>query len=73
MHLVARAIRANRFARIDSLESFAIETPIFIVRQAGSPESLEFPTRANRTIRANHATKLVQKTLFSDRDTITPC
>ena len=35
----------------DSRESFAIETPIFIAHQADSPESLEFP------IRANHATK----------------
>ena len=53
--LVARAIRnairANRFTRIDSRESFAIETPILIARQADSPESLEF------SIRANHATK----------------
>ena len=31
-------------------ESFAIETPIFVARQADSPESLAFP------IRANHAT-----------------
>ena len=31
----------------DSRESFAIETPIFIVREADSPESLEFPIRAN--------------------------
>ena len=38
--------------RIDSRESFAIDTPIFIARQADSPESLEFP------IRAKHATKL---------------
>ena len=37
--------------RIDSRESFAIGTPIFIARQADSPESLEF------LIRANHATK----------------
>ena len=49
--LVARAIRTKRFTRIDSRESFAIEAPIFIARQADSPESLEFP------IRANHATK----------------
>ena len=50
----------------DSRESFAIETPIFIVRQADSHESLEFPIRANHpiranraeSIRANHATKL---------------
>ena len=50
-----------RFARIDSRESFAIETPIFIARQADSHESPEFPIRANHpidTIRANHATKL---------------
>ena len=48
---IRKAIRANRFARIDSRESFAIETPIFVVRQDDSHESLEFP------IRANHATK----------------
>ena len=36
----------------DSRESFAIEIPIFIARQADSHESLEFP------IRANHATKM---------------
>ena len=51
--LVARAIRnairANRFA---------IETPIFLARQADSPESLEF------LIRANHATKLVSFSQF---------
>ena len=41
----------GRFVRIDSRESFAIETPIFAARQANSHESLEFP------IRANHATK----------------
>ena len=43
----------------DSRESFAIETPIFIARQADSHESLEFP------IRANHATKSL--TLDHDR------
>ena len=42
---------ATRFARIDSRESFAIQTPIFIARQADSPESVKF------LIRANHATK----------------
>ena len=59
MGLVALAIRANRFARIDSRESFAIETPIFIfiAREADSHESLEFP------IRANHATKLLYSAL----------
>ena len=31
-----------QFARIDSRESFAIETPIFIERQADSHGSLEF-------------------------------
>ena len=46
--VAARAIRANRFARIDSRKSFAIETPSFIARQAKTPE---FP------IRASHATK----------------
>ena len=45
----------ERFARIDSRESFAIETPIFIARQADSHESLEFPIRANHPIRANRA------------------
>ena len=37
----------------DSRESFAIDTPIFIARQADSPESLEFPIRANHPICAN--------------------
>ena len=49
---IRNAIRANRFARIVSGESFAIETPLFVIaRQADSHESLEFP------IRTNHATK----------------
>ena len=48
-----------RFARIDSRESFAIETPIFIARQADSHESLECP------IRANLANRFVQITLLS--------
>ena len=34
----------------DSRESFTIETPSFIARQANSPESLEFPIRANHPI-----------------------
>ena len=38
---------ATRFARIDSHESFAIETPIFIARRADLPESREYPIRAN--------------------------
>ena len=45
----------KRFARIDSRESFAVETPIFIAHQADSPESLKFPIRANHPIRANRA------------------
>ena len=39
----------------DSRESFTIETPIFIARQADSHESLEFPIRANHPIRANRS------------------
>ena len=42
---------ATRFARIDSRESFAIEIPIFIARQADSHEPLEFPICANHPIR----------------------
>ena len=56
---------ATRFARIDPRESLAIETPIFIVRQANSHESLESPNSREspdsrescESIRANHATK----------------
>ena len=60
---MARAIRANRFARIDSQrESFAIEPPIFIARQADSHESLEFPIRANHAIRANRANRFARIT-----------
>ena len=47
---------ATRFARIDSRESFAIETPIIIARQADSPESLE-SLESRESIRTNHATK----------------
>ena len=39
---------SQRFARIDSRESFATETPIFIACQADSHKSLDFPIRANR-------------------------
>ena len=59
---IRNAIRANRFARIDSRESFAIETPIFIACQADSPESLEFPIRANHPIRANRANRFARIT-----------
>ena len=51
--LVARAIRANRFA---------IETPIFIAHHADSHESLEFPIRANHPIRANCANRFARIT-----------
>ena len=40
---IRNAIRAN---------GFATETPIFVVRQADSPESLECPIRANHPIHA---------------------
>ena len=46
----------------DSRESFAIETPIFIARQADSHESLEFPIRANHPIRANRANRFARIT-----------
>ena len=45
--------RANRFA---------IDIPIFIARQADSPESLEFPIRANHPIRANRANRFARIT-----------
>ena len=53
---------ATRFARIDSRESFAIETPVFIARLADSHESLEFPIRANHPIRANRANRFARIT-----------
>ena len=62
---IRKAIRANRFARIDSREPFAIETPIFIVREADSHESLEFPIRANHPIRANRANRFARITPLS--------
>ena len=55
--LVARAIR-NAIPRTDSRESFAIKTPIFIALQADSPESLDFPIRANRANRFVRITPL---------------
>ena len=61
MVLVTTAGRfATRFAQIDSRESFAVETPIFIMRQADSPESLEFPIRVNHPIRANRANRFAR-------------
>ena len=56
-----------RFARIDSRESFAIGTPIFIARQADSHESLEFPIRANHPIRANRANRFARITRLSNK------
>ena len=49
-------------SQCDSRESIRanhsqFETPIFIARQADSPESLEFPIRANHPIRANRANR----------------
>ena len=58
---ICNAIRANRFARI------AIETPIFIARQADSHESLEFPIRANHSIRANRANRFALITQLSSK------
>ena len=49
----------------DSRESFAIETPIFITRQADSHESLECPIRANHPIGANHANRFARITPLS--------
>ena len=46
-------------------ESFAIETPIFIARQADSHEPLEFPIRANHPIRANRANRFARITPLS--------
>ena len=53
---IRNAIRANRFARIDSRESCAIQIPVFTARHADSRESLEFAIRACESIRANHTT-----------------
>ena len=47
------------------LLTFAIETPIFIARQADSHESLEFPIRANHPIRANRANRFARITPLS--------
>ena len=67
--LVARAIRnairANRFARI--IRNW---NPIFIARQADSRESLEFPIRANRVIRANRANRFARITPLRKSSTL---
>ena len=39
-----------------------MKTPIFIAREADSQESLEFPIRANRVIRANRANRFARIT-----------
>ena len=65
---IRNAIRANRFARIDSRESFALETPIVIVHQADSHESLEFPIRANHPICANRVNRFARITPLSSRN-----
>ena len=46
----------------DSRESFAIDTPIFIARQADSHESLECPIRANLKIILTTPTPHICKT-----------
>ena len=50
-------MRRKRF----SLPDFAF----FIARQADSPESLEFPIRANHPIRANRANRFARITPLS--------
>ena len=60
-HLVAQAIRTAIRAN-HSRESFAIETPVSIARRTDSHESLEFPLRANRPIRANRAKRFARIT-----------
>ena len=65
MHNRALNFSGTGDSQSDSRESFAIETPIFIARQADSHESLEFPICANHPIRANHATKIVRNCAHS--------
>ena len=70
-HLSGTGDSDGRFARIDSRESFAIETPIFIARQANSHESLEFPIRANHPIHANRANRFARITPLSQPPKLT--
>ena len=58
--MVFLALSGTGDSQRDSRESFAIETPIFIARQADSPESLQFPIRANHPIRANRANRFAR-------------
>ena len=51
---------ATRFARIDSHDSFEIQIPILIERQADSHESLAVPIRANQVIRASRANRVAR-------------
>ena len=53
---------SQRDSRESIRESFAMKTPIFIACQADSPESLEFPIRANQPIRANRVNRLARIT-----------
>ena len=55
----------GRFARINSRESFATETPIVIARQADLHESLGFPIRSNHPIRSNRANRFARITPLS--------
>ena len=78
--LVARAIRNAMRSRIDSRESFAIKTLVFIARQADSHESLEFPIPGDsrecescESIRANRfatkgATRCFENSLGRERE-----
>ena len=52
-------------SRRDSRESFAIQTPIFIARQADLPESFESLIRTNHPIRANRANQFARITPLS--------
>ena len=63
MGLVMRFLRGTGDLQCDSRESFAIETSIFIARQADSHESLEFPILV---IRANRANRFARITPLSE-------
>ena len=56
---------ATRFARINSRETFAIESSIFTAHHADSHESLEFPIRANHQIHANRTNRFARITPLS--------
>ena len=50
-----------------------LKPPIFIVRQANSPGSLEFPIRANHPIRANRANRFTRITPLSFQNCCAKC